>query len=1355
MKKIIKSIFLLLGLVGGGTAFAATYYFVGPPSGNPSMTVGGQTVLTYQLVNTSPQPQPLNPSGPAGQGSFGTLTGYTINSPSNYTYTISQDSNTCTYKGIPGLPPLNSSTPCIITVTLTGQKATTSSLLNQVLQENVQTSFVNSAPVSITVTSGPSTAATWDLTANGVSPSQLAVGQTVTAQYTLANTDSNNSLSFSNPVISVGGATPAALTSSQLLSSGGTSSFPNCESLSGTLSPMQSCVYLVQATAASSGTAQLGLSVTTNGAVGSGPSSMPVYSADITVTAVTPTWQVQAQAPYPSTSVTSGTAVTVWYFVHNTGTGPLTISNAVPCSNQSTWNSNTNTCSDTNNFWSNEPTIVPPSSSPNPTCTSGMVLQANAYCTYAIEATSTTTASSNNVQLSLWVETQNGTPTALTSMSVPITMMPAGGAPPLEFSQSPQFPAEIPAGQTFNATYVVKNTSSSQVQLSSSNISFNPSTSDLTNETVTLCHAGEAGAGVVPPNGGICAITVSLNVSSDATANSQVNQDMVIQYTANSQSYTLTTTNNPISFTVAIPEAGIELINSTAKIALPSGEGVITLNLFNWTTSNLTIQNVSFVPTPNSLSSPVSELGTYWCVGSTNDFAPNTFPGQFNGQSCVMTLAITSTTGNPTVFNGQIAILLADGTTIYSPAIRITAELPSAETGLVFTKQPLAAPMDGSHAQTLRYQVINKSSGTLYWKPSLAVSTMNPGGPTYPGQSLSVVTSDNCVLVSGSASGSSTTGVFSLPSSKTCDLTVTLPAVGGSTPPTNQTLIDETLSIPYATSQSGVESTSTILNFPVTFQYISMDNARTVTFVNSCAAPVYLGLSSATAQYVGASQGSDTSCTSDSQCYNGSHCVMTTANTLSSGKCYMLPMVPTAKSDGSNPYLLTAHGGTTSVVVPQQPTQPDWSLAGELNNATISARTGCDPLSGSCQVADCADPSNVLGGGNIIPGWGCAPSKGIQLPATVGELNLYDSIHAPTGGAPGPDFYDISLIGGYSVPLSITLTGGASSCTPTNGGPYSCGEAGITTAQANPQSPAVSIGAASWQVNWAQIFTGNNGQDALYLNFVSGAAGSPTCTSNNSCTAGNVCGVSSYSMNSISPSGASPALTCGSFLGYWSLSAACAISTGNAGNPFNCTASTSLDPNVFPVNKGYTLSTLAQCSAPLGSLAGTVGVGSCYDSGNGIQNQCCGCVDWGDGSSNSNSKAPNPNPISGVPSISSGYVTACDAYTSTWLNGQGMSPTGYYPREFLEPYKQAVPMAYTYPFDDPTSTFTGSSGGNNSLNTMGYTVTFCPGNTVTVPSAANPDAAQALQVQLQAQAKTSKTAHAKAAVAGQMGRSAS
>lgn len=84
---------------------------------------------------------------------------------------------------------------------------------------------------------------------------------------------------------------------------------------------------------------------------------------------------------------------------------------------------------------------------------------------------------------------------------------------------------------------------------------------------------------------------------------------------------------------------------------------------------------------------------------------------------------------------------------------------------------------------------------------------------------------------------------------------------------------------------------------------------------------------------------------------------------------------------------------------------------------------------GSCETGDC-------GGVLQCNGRGGAP------PASLAEFTL--------GGAMGNDFYDVSFVDGFNVPMTITPVGGAQ---PTPGNIYFCGVAGCGT-DLNPTCPA-------------------------------------------------------------------------------------------------------------------------------------------------------------------------------------------------------------------------------------------------------------------------------------------------------------
>ncbi|KGN62911.2 thaumatin-like protein 1 [Cucumis sativus] len=79
-------------------------------------------------------------------------------------------------------------------------------------------------------------------------------------------------------------------------------------------------------------------------------------------------------------------------------------------------------------------------------------------------------------------------------------------------------------------------------------------------------------------------------------------------------------------------------------------------------------------------------------------------------------------------------------------------------------------------------------------------------------------------------------------------------------------------------------------------------------------------------------------------------------------------------------------------------------------------RTGCsfDPATGqgNCQTADCGSNQIECNGAGATP------------PATLAEFTI-------GGGAGGQDFYDVSLVDGYNIPMVVDATGGSGACQST------------------------------------------------------------------------------------------------------------------------------------------------------------------------------------------------------------------------------------------------------------------------------------------------------------------------------------
>ena len=388
--------------------------------------------------------------------------------------------------------------------------------------------------------------------------------------------------------------------------------------------------------------------------------------------------------------------------------------------------------------------------------------------------------------------------------------------------------------------------------------------------------------------------------------------------------------------------------------------------------------------------------------------------------------------------------------------------------------------------------------------------------------------------------------------------------------------------------------------------------SRTFTFVNNCSYPVWFGMAGGSAQSKLQNQG--TTCNSNSDCYDGSSCVQT-GNIK---QCFWNNPQP-----GNGNYQLAANGGTNQITIPFFSASPIvWS-------GIAAGRTNC---SGSgCQTADCGN-----GTGSCIPGQSFGQTSHFQAEFTLSGSSV--------------DFYDVEIINGVNIPLSMSpsisadqqKTLGASN-------PYNCGSPGAV-------SPSSSLlGTCSWQFSppsndyrWVQ-----NGGNA--------------CSADSDCQSPNVCGIS------FNP-GNNPLLkkTCGSLIGYWTANQICGIQR-DYGAPFNCAQP------LPPPQNNLTLWNLQAC----------VGMGSCYQDNAGAD--CCGCVNWDQ---------------IGLTVPAAPYTKQCVNSNITWTND--VQPT-------LAWLKKACPTVYTYPFDDMSSTFTCSIPQNN-VNTVNYTITFCPGGQVTPPT---------------------------------------
>jgi len=331
-------------------------------------------------------------------------------------------------------------------------------------------------------------------------------------------------------------------------------------------------------------------------------------------------------------------------------------------------------------------------------------------------------------------------------------------------------------------------------------------------------------------------------------------------------------------------------------------------------------------------------------------------------------------------------------------------------------------------------------------------------------------------------------------------------------------------------------------------------------------------------------------------------------------------------------------------------------------SGNIFPRTGCDSNGQHCKTGECGAGSNGI----------CPTGTGGDPPISLAEFTLANQTLSTTG----PDFYDVSIINGINVGISMGPVAGTFAAEASD--PYSCKIAGGTTAQGE-------LSACSWTVTPTVPTASPTNQTTLlrdvYPTAYSGAGscpngGSPnslgycTCTADSNCSsAGLYCGLATNAA-----SGVQYAKVCGSPIGWWTADDIC-LSSNNT------------SPDIAAFNCGTTNDNLYACI--------NTNAQSCYNDQATPAGNCCGCAT----SSSSPYASDWPDVLN--PGFG-GSDGGCYGYNNSWFSVA---------QPWIIFLKQACPTAYTYPFDDATSTFTcdgASAVGTSSAVTPNYNVTFLP-----------------------------------------------
>jgi len=416
-----------------------------------------------------------------------------------------------------------------------------------------------------------------------------------------------------------------------------------------------------------------------------------------------------------------------------------------------------------------------------------------------------------------------------------------------------------------------------------------------------------------------------------------------------------------------------------------------------------------------------------------------------------------------------------------------------------------------------------------------------------------------------------------------------------------------------------------------------------------------------------------------------------------------------ANGDGSNcpgtackspdPYGIASESSykLASQVATSEPSTINLNVSSYQNGA-FWPRTGCKMQNGqfNCITGTC----------HTVPHHGTCVSSGTltqpQGPYTKFEANLLST--------PGQDgVYDVSVINGMTVPVEVKGFGPSTGNTSST--VYNCSSAGALLQPASNNN----LGSCTWEFNPESTLTGLSSIKSDFYWVTPGA--------DSGCSDGINCGMS-YAGYPAS-NGTSPApinRRSGDFLGFNTLTNYAAYITSSQWGTRNLFTKYGMDKQIVNQTAGANYGTtiggasivLAGNAYPAyNTLLSVPGItnngslGSCYTPTNSYFAHCGGCVNW--------DSLGITLPSQPCGAGSSNYV---DGMNNDWTINSIAAPIGdYTPFQAIKWLKTACPTAYSYQFDDPSSSFTCIKDGSTDLLTS-YQVTFCPGGITGLPSGA-------------------------------------
>lgn len=392
------------------------------------------------------------------------------------------------------------------------------------------------------------------------------------------------------------------------------------------------------------------------------------------------------------------------------------------------------------------------------------------------------------------------------------------------------------------------------------------------------------------------------------------------------------------------------------------------------------------------------------------------------------------------------------------------------------------------------------------------------------------------------------------------------------------------------------------------------------------------------------------------------------------------PLVHNVNAHSYAPGSQQALNGSQQIAAYNPTAVAQWS-PNAIWGGNFVARTGCDTTTGNCVVGSCTN----AGAANPMI---CPPGVNFTNALTLSEITFqrYDTTRTMM------DTYDVSVIAGANVTSSFGPNSIANLQTTTvNGQPntsaYYCGTPGASVGQSmgvlsssyNTFDPSAGLSKLP-QNTWAMGATAATsfppgvsiGSDALAKsNYRLVSGGSQAACLAGTCSNGSeVCGLTMANIQS----GSYSSLTCGNPHGWITP------------NQFGVLNSTTLNPNFFTVSTGTPSYWTASSGNTILDYQQCIGnTFSANNAGSTLLNACGGVV-WGNlGSTGQQTTMPS---FSGGALVNSAWSTSglsiinasssVVSSSSNWLNY--VLPTILW-------LKQACPTCYTFPYDDPTSTF--------------------------------------------------------------------